>query len=176
MGKVFALDRVGYGLSTSPTVPTASILPGREVAEAKIQAWKTKAEKGNFDDDICIVDPQAHYSRLDSLEKDLVEASEFFRCNGAYDPLDNSYLTVASPSDLRPLIPDWMWLFIQQVPTYISQDWSHKSQALSQSSQQALISLQKSYLILCRVLTSFGRLREAGFNRGMSKTVAFSSH
>jgi len=161
--KIQVILRTRPPLSGAPTVPTASILPSREAAEAKIQAWKTRAEKGNFDDDVCIIDPQAHYSRLDSLEKDLVEAFEFFRCSGAYDPLDNSYLATTSRSDLRPLIPDWLWPFILEGPTYLSQDLSHESQALWKSSQQALMSLWKSYLALCRVLTSFDRLREAGF-------------
>jgi hypothetical protein len=65
----------------APTVPVESISSSRDIAERSIEAWKTKALKGNFDDDIHIVDPQAHYSRLDYLEQDVAESSEYFRCS-----------------------------------------------------------------------------------------------
>ena len=145
------------------TVPSESILPSRNAAETNIQAWKNKAQKGNFDDDVYIVDPQAHYSRLDYLEKDVVEASEFFRCHGAYDPLDNAVPDTASHDDLSQLIPDWMWSLIQEVPPYVSEDSSNELQVYWQSSQHILANIWKSYLILCRVLASFDQLRKADF-------------
>lgn len=60
------------------TIPIESVLPDRAAARASIQAWKTKAEQGGFDDDICIVDPQAHYTELSCLEQDVVQTSEYF--------------------------------------------------------------------------------------------------
>src|SRR5580704_8650689 len=39
------------------TVPTESVFPDKTSADESIQAWKTKAKQGDFDDDIYIVDP-----------------------------------------------------------------------------------------------------------------------
>jgi hypothetical protein len=145
------------------TVPTESVFPNRASADESIRAWKTKAEQGDFDDDIYIVDPQAHYSRLDSLEKDVVEASEFFRCRGAYDPLANGTPENFSYSGLMQLIPDWMWPFHEAMSKSVSQDLNDDFQTDWQLRQQALASLWKSYLIMCRVLASFDRLSAANF-------------
>lgn len=157
------LFRLSPSRSEASTVPSESILPSRSVAETNIQAWKNKAQKGNFDDDVYIVDPQAHYSRLDYLEKDVVEVSEFCRCHGAYDPLDNTVPGTAWHDDLSQLIPDWMCSLTQEVPLYVSKDSSNELQVHWQSSQQVLANIWKSYLILCRVLASFDRLKKADF-------------
>jgi ubiquitin-large subunit ribosomal protein L40e len=66
------------------TIPPESILLDRNAAKANAVAWKTKARQESFDDDICIVDPQAHYAGLSCLEMDVVAASEFFHTKGTY--------------------------------------------------------------------------------------------
>lgn len=146
------------------TIPIESILPDRAAARASIQAWKTKAEQGGFDDDICIVDPQAHYSELSCLEQDVVQTSEYFHRQGAYSTaFDNKTSALTRRHNGLYLVPEWMWRFIQENPAGVAQMPSDDFGEHWRSSQETLDSLWTSYLILCRVLASFDTLSKANF-------------
>ncbi|KIW09894.1 hypothetical protein PV08_11995 [Exophiala spinifera] len=139
------------------SIPVESVFPDRAAAKASIQAWKAKAEQGGFDDDICLVDPQAHYTELSFLEQDVVQKSEYFRRQGSYSTaFDNDTSALTRRQDELHLVPAWMWAFIQE-------QLSENSGKHWRSSQQELDSLWTSYLILCRVLANFDALSEANF-------------
>lgn len=103
-----------HRVETPPsTVPIESIFPGRVDAKASIQAWKTKAQQGGFDSDICIVDPQAHYTELSCLEQDVVLNSEYFHRLGANSTIsDNNTYALLQRHNSLGLVPAWMWAFI----------------------------------------------------------------
>src|ERR1700722_11033455 len=77
--------------------------------------WKKNAAKHDFDPDTYIVEPQLHYSRLNELERDVVHASEFFRCRGKYDLADNTLpdLSQGRPSQVSE--QTWKYLFKEKV-------------------------------------------------------------
>ena len=58
-------------------------------AESTFESWQKIAIDNDFDDDLHIVDPHAHYSRLRSLEQKVIKASEWFHCQGKYDIHDD---------------------------------------------------------------------------------------
>jgi hypothetical protein len=147
-----------YGEFRGSTVPVESIIPDRPAAEANIQAWKAMATQGNFDEDVCIVDPQAYYSKLSCLETDVIEASEFFNSADVYgNAFESSYHRFLARHSTLQIVPTWMWEFLN-VPT--TQDYA----PLVFSEEQPLGSLWGSYLILCRVLASFDLLSQNGFS------------
>jgi len=53
-------------------------------ANTTVTKWKALANHCGFDADTHIVDPQAHYGALDSLEHDIVTSSELYRHSGVY--------------------------------------------------------------------------------------------
>ncbi|KAH8755612.1 hypothetical protein F5882DRAFT_482064 [Hyaloscypha sp. PMI_1271] len=120
--------------------------------------WKKSAEKHDFDPDTYIVEPQRHYSRLDELERDVVHASEFFRCRGKYDLADN---TLPDMSQGRPsLVGERMWKYLAKgkVEVVTSRPDSNEAQEIAES-------LLKSCLIICNVLGRLEFLEFAGFCR-----------
>ena len=73
--------------SLSPTgqdVPRESLFPTGQEAHMSVRDWKALADYGGFDADTHIVDPQAHYTALDSVEHMVVTSSELYRCSGVY--------------------------------------------------------------------------------------------
>jgi ubiquitin-large subunit ribosomal protein L40e len=139
------------------TMPPESILTDRNAAKVNAEAWKTKASSEGFDDDLHIVDPQAHYAGLSCLEMDVVEASEFFHTEGIYG-FDDEFRTLSLRHGGLHLVPNWMWTFLQEFgvhhsetsPDRFAEHWKH--------GMLVLPALWKSYLILCRVLASFDAL------------------
>lgn len=65
-------------------VPRESLFPTGPEAHMKVREWKALADHGSFDADTHIVDPQAHYTALDSVEHTVVTSSEFYRHSGVY--------------------------------------------------------------------------------------------
>jgi hypothetical protein len=121
--------------------------------------WKKSAEKHDFDPDTYIVEPQLHYSRLDELERDVVHASEFFRCRGKYDLADN---TLPDLSQGRPsLVSEKTWKYLAKGKVEVVTDGPD-----SKEIQEIAESLLKSYLIICNVLERLDYLKVAGFCRG----------
>lgn len=130
---------------------------------ARIQAWETKAEKGGFRANLCVIDPVACYARLSYLESDVIVASEFYKSEGRYgDAVDDK--VQALPLVLRDkrmsVIPDWMRAILDDDPATVLPDSLIGHLRLF---QETLTSLWTSYLILCRVLTSFDTLIKAQF-------------
>lgn len=151
-------------LPIESTIPSESVTPDRDAVKASAQAWKTKAEKGVFDDDICIIDPQAHYMGLSYLEKDVVETSEFFHSQGTYnDAFSNRIQALTLRHHGLKLVPDWMWAFFQLYPADIAHSLTDDFGEHWKYFQEILASLWTSYFILCRVLTSFDILSQADF-------------
>ncbi|KAL8782456.1 MAG: hypothetical protein Q9213_005350 [Squamulea squamosa] len=60
-------------------------LPSTTDAANSHEYWKRKATEGDFDEDLHIVDPQAHFMFLKRLEQDVVKRSEYFRQNRIYN-------------------------------------------------------------------------------------------
>lgn len=130
---------------------------------ATIEAWKSKAKAGDFDDDLYLVDPQAYYHKLQYLEQDVVETSEFFRCKGRYDPSNNQAPDLGVRLKFMS-VPDWAWTLDE-----ISLSSSSATASLDdyeaewQDVQNTLASLWKSYLIICRVLANLDDMKKAEF-------------
>ena len=131
-------------------------------AESTFESWQKIAIDNNFDDDLYIVDPHAHYTRLRDLEQKIVKASEWFRCQGKYDIRDDK-LPVTTFRVKPASIPESIWSDIQSPPPYFSEASIDDLTASFRTSRQTLESLWKSYLIICRVLDNFRHLSEAGF-------------
>jgi Ubiquitin family len=143
--------------------PEETTFPMSDFNDATILAWKTKAQIGDFDEDLHIVDPQAYFSRLDKLERDIIMASEFAHCRGVYNTLDDN----AAPLNTKEIltnVPEWMWVPLQGIATPSSLAPSNDFEARLQEAQVVLVSLWKSYLMLCRVLRGFKTLQEASFS------------
>ena len=139
------------------TTPNDLVFPDRDAKKANIQAWKVRAKQGHFDDDICILDLQAHYNELSCLETDVVEASEFFHGNGTYiDAFTDRLQVLIVRHEGLLLVPDWMW---QLLKASLADDF----EASWKPVQEPLTSLWTTYLIFCRVLASFDALSQAGF-------------
>lgn len=115
----------------------------------------------DFDDDLHIVDPYAHYARFRFLEQKVVKASEWFRYQGKYDIRDDK-LSETTLGTKPASTPEWMWSNIQSPPK-LSEDPTDGFTASFLASQQTSGSLWKSYLITSRVLDNFRHLHEAGF-------------
>ncbi|KAJ9659327.1 hypothetical protein H2198_003203 [Neophaeococcomyces mojaviensis] len=113
----------------------------------------TAAKDGDFDDDLYIVDPDAHFARLKALEAQVVTTSEWFRCRGKYDLLNDRLSEAAFDTDPLSLSSHWTGSFHQTLISYPSEH----------PEEQILASLRKSHLILCRISDNFQQLRKAGF-------------
>jgi hypothetical protein len=122
---------------------------------------KHASDRNNPNVDLHIVDPLTYYSFLDRLERNLVSASEYFRCRGKYELEDNTYREMTPKSRAQlPIVPDSVWRTRPELLPKSSPDVSGKQE----SDIRTLSSLWKSYLIICEVLTSFDILREYSFS------------
>lgn len=140
-------------------------IPGEDAfttlkSESISDAWRRKAQAGGFDEDLCIVDPEAHYNILDHLKEMVISKSEFERCRGRYDVFDeNPQLERFRYKDVPHTIPSWL-------ETY-SQSFMQKPMATMDEGYSARLkligSIWISYSILRTVLTSFSFLEEADF-------------
>ena len=90
-------------------------------AESTFESWQKIATDDDFDDDLHILDPTAHYARLRSLEQKVVEASEWFRCQGKYDIRDDKLSEITFGTKPASIL-EWMWSNIQSPPPYFSED------------------------------------------------------
>ncbi len=150
------------GLDTQSSVPSGVLFPTEDLVRSTIKAWKSKARQGDFDDDLHIVDPQAYYRKLDLLEHDVVEASEFFKCKGSLDPLDSDIPEATLHHELAR-IPDWMSSCFQGITTATTEMQSTDLEAAWWHNMNVLTALRKSYIVLHWFLDSFNRLRTSDF-------------
>lgn len=60
------------------------MFPSKDEAQEKIDKWRAMAAQGGYDADTHIVDPQAHYTMMDEIERSIVTLSEYYRCGGTY--------------------------------------------------------------------------------------------
>lgn len=65
-------------------VQRESLFPTGQEAYRRTREWKALADDGGFDADAHIVDPQAHYTALDSVAHTVVISSELYRHSGVY--------------------------------------------------------------------------------------------
>ncbi|KAI1840949.1 hypothetical protein JX266_012885 [Neoarthrinium moseri] len=149
--------------STSPLstsrVPVESVFLSGEDAQRTLRRWHELAEMGDFDADTHIVDPQAHYTALESLERTIVTSSELYHQSGGYEgwTLANIDTIVSrllgertSPSN----IPDWvcgLMLDIQYDHTAVTE-------------KEIIISLCESYVIIQSVIDRFDILATIKFS------------
>ena len=144
--------------------PEETTFPAKTGVDTVISSWEAKAKAGDFDDDLYIVDPQAYYSKLQYLEKDVVETSEFFRIKGKYEPSNNQGVDLAVRRRIRS-IPAWAWTLNELLISSPSQSSRDTNETHWQDVQNTLASLWKSYLIICRILENCGSMQKAGFCR-----------
>ncbi|KAL8858803.1 MAG: hypothetical protein Q9178_004720 [Gyalolechia marmorata] len=65
------------------------------------KVWEERATDYDFDEDLYIVNPQAHFELLKNLELDIFERSEYCAANQAYDVADSIDITIADEAVLR---------------------------------------------------------------------------
>ena len=63
---------------------SAELVSDSSAAES-CRTWEAKAKKGDFDQDLHIVDPQSHFHLLKQLEQQVVARSEYRQAKGKYD-------------------------------------------------------------------------------------------
>jgi Ubiquitin-2 like Rad60 SUMO-like len=110
----------------------------------------------SFDDDEYLLDPASYYKRLDTLERSVIEASEFYQVDGLYEPMI-SYINLEdrfTSLDRDPTV----WQRIQRLTDLRTGIDLEKDTAIHFG-----MSLGKSYLIICRVLDSIRQIRHKGF-------------
>jgi hypothetical protein len=144
-------------------IPEETTFPVSSPSNAALVAWELKARDGDFDADLHIVDPQAYYSKLDSLEQAVISASEFHRCGGSYDPLDNC-LSPYSKRNILTDVPKWMWISLQDIAPATQPAPVGGVEPQSREAQITLESMWKSYLMLCQVLRAFRFLEGSKFS------------
>jgi hypothetical protein len=144
-------------------IPEETTFPVSSLINATLLAWEKKAQDGDFDEDLHIVDPQAYYSKLDSLEQIVIDASEFHRCGGSYDPLDN-HLSPYSRRNILSNVPEWMWISLQDIAPASQPAPLGDVEPRRREMQITLDSMWKSYLMLCQVLRAFRSLESSKFS------------
>ncbi|KAE8445349.1 hypothetical protein EG329_013471 [Mollisiaceae sp. DMI_Dod_QoI] len=132
----------------------------REETNARMQYWRSKANTGGYGADTHIVDPLAHYTWLEYIERDVVENSEFFFCHGAYSLEDDTLSELSAEERKRHNIGDWIWIMR---PSQYGTDIRVATDKEHQHTRLQLSSLWKSYIIICRVLLNLEHLISAEF-------------
>jgi hypothetical protein len=143
-------------------IPEETTFPESGSSDAKFRAWQSLAEQGDFDVDLEIVDPQAHYARLDELEREVILVSELYRCRGLYNSNDDELSAEWTRESLG--VPEWMWASIQEGTNLLVNPPRDEFEEQIHEAQNTLASLRKSYLMLCQVLKSFELLQHAKFS------------
>lgn len=150
------------GVSNNPFLANIPLLP-QDRALSRIHEWQERAERGNYDPNVHIVDPQAHRSYLYHCEYDSIAQSEYHRCGGSYnlDFMPESQARLVSMDTKRE--PFFRGNTSRYVIIWNRQEKHSNSEY---SEVIALASLRKSYEILCNVLNSFENLRSLNFCTG----------
>jgi ubiquitin len=146
-------------------IPTESVFPTGEEAYQTVKMWQELAEKDNFDADTHIVDPQAHYAALESLEETIVNSSELYRQSGTYN-LGISDSEIYSP-DLNYLVKSPGWI------VNLILDIQENGKA---SANETVISLCKSYAIIQSVIERFDLLVSRKFSSTFFSILVLRDH
>lgn len=121
--------------------PAVAVFPTDDGAKKTSREWKTVADRGDFDEDLHIVDPQVHFHLLKQLEREVVERSEFFEKKGQYsfdqgldpDSIQNLRANIANvPAWLRSKVENNMQIWKVR---YVSLSDSSESQYLVNDGQ-----------------------------------------
>ncbi|KAF2110328.1 hypothetical protein BDV96DRAFT_200296 [Lophiotrema nucula] len=91
------------------TSPDASVFPTAEEASRKVEDWQAFAEQGNFDADVHIVDPHAHYTMLDSLERSVILRSQYLRQAGDSTSFGPEKYAMIQELKMMPMTPAWVY-------------------------------------------------------------------
>lgn len=115
----------------------------------------------DFDDDDYLINPETHYRTLDTLEKEVVEASEFYHTKGSYEP------TVSYIDREDSLLKSFhckteVWRCLDKIAD-ISRINSIGPGGTGRNVKWVGLSLGKCYLILCQILDSLKTLTHQGF-------------
>ena len=127
--------------------------PVYERAKAAINDTKAKAKRGNYNADLPIVAPEAHFQYLEVLYRDIVQSSAFFRSGGSYH-LQSTWDGDAAAIDGVANVPDWLSL---------SQYQMFKSISVGGAKAYMLAHLWESYLMICQCSRSVQILKDDGF-------------
>ncbi|KAL9638094.1 MAG: hypothetical protein Q9164_001777 [Protoblastenia rupestris] len=127
--------------------------PAYERAKAAINDTKAKAKRGNYNADLPIVAPEAHFQHLEVLYRDIVQSSAFFRSGGSYH-LQSTWDGDAAAIDGVANVPDWLSL---------SQYQMVKSMSVGCAKAFMLAHLWESYLMICQCSKSLQILKDDGF-------------
>ena len=135
----------------------------KEQADQSISYWRQEAHDGDFDDDIHIVDPQAHFCRLEHLERDTVQSSEFFRCNGIYNFWDTLEID-SSPIWSLGNIPEQLSISIALLPDDRRQSiYGVEFQTRWRRNRGVLVHLWRTYSIVCNVAKTLENMSACNF-------------
>ena len=136
-----------------------------EEATRRIEHCWSQAEIGRFDPDTEIVDPEAHYSHLEHLERNVIEESEFFRCGGNYDLGDNACINALAedsrlPNDISDAI--WQETFegLATVPRLRAGAW----EVNEDGSRSLVLGLRKSFILLRSLVAKIQKLIDSRFS------------
>jgi hypothetical protein len=155
------LRLVQYGPTRTDEALVEIVSPSQDDVERKRQYWRLD-QNDSFDDDMDIVDPTAHYRRLELLSDQVATHSEFIRCLGHYSHFDQHQASKRSAADVTASakgIPEWMWSAFADVGS----DCSPEELEQLLSTKSILASLWRTCLILTELLSSFKRLEQDGF-------------
>jgi hypothetical protein len=160
--KAFCLDKdLGSKISSRVETPFLS----QDETLRSIKYWQEKASSRKFDADTHIVDSFAHNSVIDHLERSKATASEFFRCAGRYDLIDNHYLDLGlqegrGVTRISDAISKGSAERCEQQKALSSRkSESNDPHIQSQRPQEDSVCLRKSYTILCNILDTSNLLR-----------------
>ena len=141
-------------------------LLSQEDTVSRLRAWDEKARRGRFDADVHIVDPDAHLSHLDYVERSVVWRSEFFRRRGFYDLRDPPRRPGPSrPAPTRPASDDVSPLTSDDEGAAEAPRWR----------EEAAESLKESQRIVEAVAASLEDLESWAFSRGSFSLLVQSS-
>jgi len=147
-----------------PPPPRKSARPGISAStEEAGLGWDSSELNQNesFDDDVYLINPEAHYNQLDILEKLVLERSEFYRANGSHDP---SVSHIDREDDILQSLhckPE-----VGKCLSKIIGASAALGGHLGEAGDNAVcvgLSLGKSYLILCRILDSLEIMTQKEF-------------
>lgn len=142
------LHFIALGARASGNVPRESLFQTGQEAYTTTTEWKALADRGDFDEDTHIVDPQAHYAALDWVERMVVTSSELYRRSGVYR-LGNS----GNATD------PWDWTQMPQAPEWIHRAVLDIRKDDDSGASVTVASLCETYLIIVGVLDSFDLLK-----------------
>ena len=136
--------------------------PTVDNVRASKTAWKAIAERGDFDEDMHIVDPNAHYAHLNFVEERVVKESEYFSCRGSYDLASNVTYQTKLTLEKSLKVPEWMLTFTEMPEQDQSADLADEFSKQWQRLQNGLRSLYKTYVIITQVIHSVQYLQSSG--------------